>query len=294
MTRAARKDPADGSAGGRPLTPGETREAGDAGHRVGAANDGRRHVTNAAVSERVIDVHGTPVRYRVAGTGEPIVLVHGLGGSTRWWTPSLAALAESHRVHLIDLPGFGAMRGRGRFVFADAASWLGAWIDAMELRPVDVVGHSLGAAVSLRLAATRPEAVRRLVLVAPAGLRTRRLMLAHLPPLLRTVAQAPPRFLVVLAHDALRAGPRTVWRATRQLLDEDVREDLRRVRSPTLLVFGERDRLVPPALGHVFRRELAASRLLVLERAGHVPMFDRPGAFEAAVVTFLAGEPIGD
>ena len=254
----------------------------------------RREVRTTEVSEHVVDVNGTPVRYRVAGAGEPVVLVHGLAGSTRWWAPNLPALAGRHRVHLIDLPGFGAMRGGSKFVLGEAASWLGAWIDAMQLRCVDVVGHSMGAAIALRLAVTRPQTVRRLVLVAPAGLRTRRLMLSHLLPLLRAVGHAPPSFAVVLVRDALRAGPRTVWRAARQLLDEDVQEDLRRVRAPALLVFGERDPLVPAALGHVFRRELGGSRLLVLEGAGHIPMFDSPEAFQAAVLAFLAGEPVGD
>ena len=75
---------------------------------------------------------------------------------------------------------------------------------------------------------------------------------------------------------------------------EDLREDLRRVATPTLLVWGERDTLVPPAVGNLMREEIPGSRLLVLARAAHVPMFDRPKEFNAALLSFLAAEPVGD
>jgi pimeloyl-ACP methyl ester carboxylesterase len=97
----------------------------------------------------------------------------------------------------------------------------------------------------------------------------------------------------VLLRDALRAGPATLWRAARDLLAEDVSEDLRRIAAPTLLVWGERDTLVPPATGDLLRKVIEDSRLLVVEGAGHVPMFDRPEEFDAALLAFLAGEPIG-
>jgi pimeloyl-ACP methyl ester carboxylesterase len=74
------------------------------------------------------------VRYEIAGRGEPVVLVHGLSGSTRWRSRNIPALAERYCVYLLDLPGFGAMRRlRSRFVLAEAASWLSAWMEAVGL-----------------------------------------------------------------------------------------------------------------------------------------------------------------
>ena len=98
----------------------------------------------------------------------------------------------------------------------------------------------------------------------------------------------------VLAHDALRAGPATLWRTAQSLLLADVRVDLKRVRIPTLLVWGDRDPLVPATLAEVFRSEIEGSRLLLLEGCGHVPMYDRPRELARAVTSFLAGEAVGD
>ena len=89
-------------------------------------------------------------------------------------------------------------------------------------------------------------------------------------------------------------GPITLWRAARDLLAEDVRADLRKIQAPTLLVWGENDPLIPPTVGDLLRREIPDSRLLLLREAAHVPMYDRPAEFDAALLAFLAGEPVGE
>jgi pimeloyl-ACP methyl ester carboxylesterase len=240
-------------------------------------------------------VGGHPVRYRVVGEGEPVVLVHGLSGSTRWWARNIAALAVTYRVYLVDLPGFGAMRRlRRHFILPEAATWLADWMEAVGLGEAHLVGHSMGGYVCLRLAAQRPEAMRRLILVAPAGVPAGRSLFGHLVPLLLAARHAAPSFLPVLAYDAIRTGPVTLWRAARDLLAEDVREDLRSIDAPTLLIWGEKDPLIPPSVGELLRREIPGSHLLVLQNAGHVPMFDRPQEFDAALLAFLAGGSVGE
>ena len=247
------------------------------------------------VSRYEAQVGGRPVRYEAAGEGEPVVLVHGLSGSTRWWSRNVQAVAERHRIYLVDLPGFGIMHSlRRRFVLAETATWLSEWMEAVGLRRAHLVGHSMGGYLSVRLAASRPELVRRLVLVAPAGVPTERSMLGHLVPLLLAARYATPAFMPVLVRDALRTGPMTLWRAARDLLAEDVRGDLRNIEAPTLLVWGENDPLIPPAVGDLLRREIPDSRLLLLRGAAHVPMYDRPAQFDAALLAFLAGEPVGE
>jgi pimeloyl-ACP methyl ester carboxylesterase len=220
--------------------------------------------------------------------------VHGLSGSARWWARNVPALAEHYRVYVVNLPGFGAIHYPGRrFVLAEATSWLLAWMEAVGLDKAHLVGHSMGGYLSLKLAARRPEAVRKLVLVDPAGMPSGRTMLGHLGPLLLAARYATPTFLPVLMRDALYAGPFTLLRTTRDLLAEDVRADLRRVGAPTLLVWGAKDPLIPPSIGDLMRAEIPDSRLLVIGGAGHNPMFDRPEDFNKALLAFLSGEPVG-
>ncbi len=265
-------------------------EQDDGGSRRGASPGG-----SAGTSWREALVSGHPVRYEVAGEGEPVVLVHGLSGSTRWWARNVPDLAEHYRVYLVNLPGFGAFRRPARrFVLSEATSWLLAWMEAVGLEGAHLVGHSMGGYLSLKLAARRPDAVRKLVLVDPAGVPSDRTMLGHLGPLLLSARYARPTFLPVLVRDALYAGPFTLLRTARDLLAEDVRGDLHRVGMPTLLIWGDRDPLIPPSIGDVMQAEIPDSRLLVIERAGHNPMFDRPENFNRALLAFLAGDPVGE
>jgi pimeloyl-ACP methyl ester carboxylesterase len=246
-------------------------------------------------SRHKVRVRGWPIGYETAGEGEPVVMVHGLSGSTRWWSRNVQDVAERHRIYLVDLPGFGITHSlRRRFVLAETATWLSEWMEAVGLRRAHLVGHSMGGYLSVRLAANRPDLVRRLVLVAPAGVPTERSMLGHLVPLLLAARSATPAFMPVLVRDALRTGPMTLWRAARDLLAEDVRGDLRNIEAPTLLVWGENDPLIPPAVGDLLREEIPDSHLLLLQRAGHVPMFDQPKEFDAALLAFLAGESVGE
>jgi pimeloyl-ACP methyl ester carboxylesterase len=245
------------------------------------------------VTECETRVQGVPVRYRVGGMGEPVVLVHGLAGSLRWWTHTIPALARRYRVYLVDLPAYGALhRHRPRLTLAQAASWLWAWMDAVALPRAHLVGHSMGGSICAHLAAQHPDAVHRLVLVAPTGVPMGRSLPGYLLPLLRAVQAMPPRFLPLLAYDALRAGPLTLMHGARDILAQDLREDLAAIAAPTLLIWGTHDTLVPPTLGTLLQQRIPTAHLLLLERAGHVPMYDRPRAFNEVVLAFLAGQEV--
>ena len=239
-------------------------------------------------------VDGHLVRYQVAGEGEPVVLVHGLAATRLCWYPVAPALARSCRIFLVDLPGFGTVRHYpGGFVLAEAASWLQRWMAAAGLDQAHLVGHSLGGYLCLRLAVARPQVVKRLVLVAPAGVPLERSWLGHVVALLRGAVCTTPGDLGRAAYDAWQAGLITLWRVLRDLLAADVRRDLAAVAAPTLLVWGERDTVIPLSAGLTMRASIPCARLVVLPGAGHVPMIDRPGPFAAVVLAFLASQPAG-
>ncbi|HEU5440732.1 MAG TPA: alpha/beta fold hydrolase [Ktedonobacterales bacterium] len=240
-------------------------------------------------------VEGHPTRYAVCGAGDPLVLVHGLSGSWLWWARNLRALSSRYQVYLLDLPGFGTQGGLGRprFALDQTTHWLAEWMKSARVPRAHFAGHSMGGYITLHLAAHRPELVRRLVLAAPAVFPMRRSLFSEVTPLVTALRRAAPSFLPILALDALRAGPLNLLRAATALLRADLHDQLRHVSAPTLLIWGQRDVLVPPAVGEHLRDELPDARLLAIPNAGHVVMYDRPRAFDEAALGFLAGQPVG-
>src|SRR4051794_15736656 len=122
------------------------------------------------LERRRAEIRSATIAYEVAGAGPPMVLVHGLSGSSRWWRRNIGALTPYRRVYAIDLIGFGASRTRYPFALAEAAGYLTRWLDQLELARVSLVGHSMGGLIAAELAADAPERVDRLVLVDPAVL----------------------------------------------------------------------------------------------------------------------------
>ncbi|HEV2149049.1 MAG TPA: alpha/beta fold hydrolase [Longimicrobiaceae bacterium] len=230
--------------------------------------------------------------------GDPLVLLHGLSGSSRWWRRNVPALAEGFRVVVPDVIGFGRTRRRGKLPpIAQLADLLAGWMDRLALPPVDLVGHSMGGQLSVHLAARHPERVKRLVLVDSAGIPR------PLSPLtlLRFAAEvAPPRrwgdpyFLPTIVGDAALAGPRTIIRALAHILRDDVRPLLPEIAIPTLVVWGELDTIIPLEHAREFRAGIPGARLAVLRDAAHNPMVDRPEDFNRLVADFLRGESVGE
>ncbi|HEY0370425.1 MAG TPA: alpha/beta fold hydrolase [Thermoanaerobaculia bacterium] len=225
-----------------------------------------------------------------AGSGTPVVLLHGLSGSSRWWSRNFDALASRYLVAAVDLVGFGKNR---RFFglpatlppFAEVTSLLARWIETFG-EPVHVIGHSMGGQLAIELAAERPDLVRSLVLVNAAGMPFR----LDPRPHVRSLEKPPyggPGIARVLVPDFLRAGPTSVAVAGARVVRADLREMMRTIRVPTLLVWGENDPLVPLFYGEAMQREIPNSRLVVIPKAAHVAMWDAPEEFNRIVLEFL-------
>lgn len=230
-------------------------------------------------------------------TGPEVVLLHGLSGSGRWWARNLTALADHHRLLIPDLVGYGRTPLVGRVpelpVMADL---LAAWLDALELDRVDLVGHSMGGQVAVHFATRHPSRLRRLVLVDAAGIprpitpRYVARFALEIAPLWRW---GDPSFLPVIVGDAWTAGPRTLFRSIYHILRDDVRPLLPRITAPTLIVWGELDSWVPVEHALEMRRTIPNASLVILRRAAHMPMVDRPEAFNRLVIRFLEGNEVG-
>jgi pimeloyl-ACP methyl ester carboxylesterase len=225
--------------------------------------------------------------YEVTGSGPPLILLHGLSGSGRWWGRNVPAFADSFRTYTVDLPGFGASRGVRWSRLDDIADHLADWLADEGLPKAHVVGHSLGGAVAARLAARHPERVDRLVLVDAAirlrGTRT----IARPAPAVRTIGRGSLGFAPLLVRDLLRCHPWSFVAATVDALQTDWERHLRRISAPTLVIWGERDAITPLAFGHEIAEIISGARLITMAEAGHNPMWERAEAFNAEVLRFL-------
>jgi pimeloyl-ACP methyl ester carboxylesterase len=225
--------------------------------------------------------------YEVAGSGPPLILLHGLSGSGRWWGRNVPAFADSFRTYSVDLPGFGESRGVRWSRLDDIADRLADWLVAEDLSHAHFAGHSLGGAVAARLTALHPDRIDRLVLI-DAAIRPRRMRTSARPAdVVRTICHGSPGFAPLLVRDVLRCRPGSIIAATVDALQTDWEPRLRRIDAPTLVVWGERDAITPLTLGHEIAAVVPGARLITLAEAGHNPMWERAEAFNAEVLRFL-------
>ena len=272
----------------------------------------------AGFDERFLDDRATRLRYFVAGAGAPVALVHGFAGAASNFALLAPLLARHHRVLVPDLPGHGGSAplpaAPNLAAFADR---LAAIAEHERLGAATVVGHSMGGIVALRLASRRPELVDRLVLAAAAGISTTSrvaeiflVTVATLQPARRIarwrmhIARNPR--LRALMFDGLStsdgaalpeqavlgflAGSRMytdIVSAARALAREDVRLDLERVRCPSLVLWGARDKQVPLEDGFEYARRLGAP-LRVIADCGHLLVGERAEACADAIERFAS------
>ncbi|QEC48481.1 alpha/beta fold hydrolase [Baekduia soli] len=283
-----------------------------------------------APTPREIELHGHPVTYHQAGQGPVVVLVHGITSSSRTWRSVLPLLAARHTVIAPDLLGHGSSaKPPGDYSLGAHASGLRDLLVALDVPRATIVGHSLGGGVAMQFAYQFPERVERLVLVDSGGLGgevSLVLRAATLPgaeyvlPLLAAgpILSAGAAVGGALARLGLRpsADLRGWVEGFQSLGDASARRAfLHTARSvidpagqrvhagdrlyltehvPTLIVWGERDRMIPVAHGRAAHELMPGSRLEVLPRGGHFPFNDDPVWFSSLLHEFVATtEPAG-
>jgi pimeloyl-ACP methyl ester carboxylesterase len=271
---------------------------------------------------RFRDVHGYWRAFRMVGSGPPLLLIHGIGDSSETWLKVIPELARDHTVIAPDLLGHGeSAKPRADYAIAAYACGMRDLLAVLDIDSVSVVGHSLGGGIAMQFAYQFPDRCERLVLVGSGGIGH------EVHPLLRmaaapgaelglsVAASKPMRAAIRLAGPALRTGlrlgpdfdyvmeryralcPRTARRAFLRTLRAGV--DARgqvitmldrcylAAGMPTLIIWGRRDKVIPPRHARIAAEALPGSRLEMFDRSGHFPHRDEPERFAAVVEDFL-------
>lgn len=281
----------------------------------------RRARKPADIDQVEVKADGLVISSYVLGTGDPLLLLHGLGGSKITWLPLLGPLSQDHRVIVPDLPGHGGS-GKPRTEYSPKfyARVIRKLMDEFEVDQAVVIGNSMGGRVALELALRSPERVSALALLAPAvpGFRWRyvlgftrvfptewggipfplreKWMEVAIRRLFADPARLPSSAYSAAAGEFIRIYRDPVARMAffstlRHLVaerPEPFYSSLRRIKQPTLVAFGEQDRLVAPRLGVRLAQHLANSEYVALPRCGHVPQFEATQETLGVLGPFLA------
>ena len=244
--------------------------------------------TSRIVVSRRLRLQTGPLYYCESGMGTPVIMIHGVGGSSRWWFRLFPALnSNDFRAVAPDLPGFGGTPGPA-LPLKQAAKAVLQLADHLKLDRFHLCGHSMGGAVAAHLAAEQAPRVRRLVLIDSAGIPA-----FYTPRMLGRLLQpwswCPLRFYPTLVGDVIRAGPLNLARASRYASRADLRPTLQRITVPSLVIWGAKDKLIPFEDGVRVAEELPQARLESIEGARHLPMVSHPSEVGELLISFLRG-----
>jgi pimeloyl-ACP methyl ester carboxylesterase len=271
-----------------------------------------------------IELHGHRVIYHLAGSGPPVVLIHGMVNSSRHWREVALALADEHTVIAPDLIGHGdSATPRGDYSLGAHAASIRDLLAVIGIDRATIVGHSLGGGVAMQFFYQFPQRTERLVLISSGGLGD------EVSPLLRASALPGASAMLALAahpwllstlwwtggameRGRLKGGVylKAIARALRPLERPEAREaflhTLRAVidphgqrvsatdrlyllsAMPTLIVWGARDRTIPPSHGEAALSKIPHGRLAILPDAAHFPHLEDPDGLAAALASFMA------
>jgi pimeloyl-ACP methyl ester carboxylesterase len=253
-------------------------------------NGSTNQTQGAAFREGSVEADGFRIRFMEAGHGMPLVHLHGAGGMRL--TRGHDLLSRRRRVVAFEMPGFGQSPANTRTkTMAELAATMGAGVKALGIDKFNLMGTSFGSKVALWLAVQQQERVQALVLEAPAAIRPggseppsgspeemARWLFAHPErlgplPVVDPAVQAKARALV----GRLRGPDR----------DADLEQRMRGLATPTLILFGTLDRVIPPDMGRFYKALLPNGHLVFVYDAGHGISTDRPEAFAEVTDDFL-------
>ncbi len=261
-------------------------------------------------AQKEITIYGQKIHYVEAGSGPNLILLHGLGGSSQGWQFNIGPLAEKYHVFVPDQIGFGKSdKPLVNYRIRTYVDFLDQFCKQLKIERPTLIGNSMGGWIAAIYAATYPDRVDKLVLADAAG---------YAPPKdfdtrafygLNPTTRAEMKVLVskvfynkaflsdaaIDQSMAARFGAGdgyTIKSITESIIrGEDFLDDVvKTIKTPTLIVWGREDGLVPLSDGERFHKDIAGSTLIVFDQCGHVPNIEKAGEFNAAVIKFLGAQ----
>jgi pimeloyl-ACP methyl ester carboxylesterase len=270
------------------------------------------------------DVRNIRIGYTDQGSGDVLLLIHGLGSNAKGWKMNMAALSERHRVIAVDLPGYGhSSKDYYPYSLSFYAEVLTEFLTELGIEEATFVGHSMGGQIAIIAALDHPERVDKLVLIAPAGIEEfeegekdwfRSVAVPELTKdatvrqidinLKRNFYVYPPEaeFMVtdriqVRGASDFEMYAYAVAQNIKAMVNEPTTDRLKDITQPTLVIFGEYDALIPNVflhggstreVGETAEAEIPNAQLVMVDNAGHFVQFEKPEEVNRAMLRFLS------
>ncbi|MCL7452175.1 MAG: alpha/beta fold hydrolase [Anaerolineae bacterium] len=224
-------------------------------------------------------IRGSLVHYETLGRGQPIVFIHGWLGSWRYWVPIMEDLATDHRTYALDLWGFGdSDKGRDLYDIDGYVELVLDFMDALGIGRAPLVGHTLGAAVAARLAASHPERVSRVLAIGlplSADSINRRLLTTGPNDTMARLFWHRQRPHAEVELGIPKMAQNAVALTIQSVARLDMRQTLAEVQAPLLMVYGDRDNVISSDDTEELAEPQYAARTILFLEAHHFPMLDQ-------------------
>jgi len=253
--------------------------------------------------ERQILINNVKTNIKISGEGEPLLILHGWGGSSDSWIKTQAILSKNgFKVIAPDLPGFGkSITPPIPWEVKDYSNFILGLTQELNLKNFFLLGHSFGSRIAVKFALAFPEKVKKLILCNASGIKGRTGVKTWLIYQIARVGNAifTPRvlarfrdhsrnlfYIFIRHHDYVKADG-TMKETLKKVCQEDLLPILSEIKTKTLIIWGDKDKMVPVKFAHIFKKNIEDSELIILPRIGHSPHLEVPGTLAEIILSFL-------
>lgn len=254
--------------------------------------------------EKKVLIRGLEANYKIQGDGSPLLILHGWGNSSDAWIAIQKILAKREfKVIVPDLPGFGKSKTpKKSWNVDDYVWWLQSFIEKAKIRkPLFILGHSFGGRIAIKFSVKYPEKIKSQVLLGSAGIKSNLnfkqkviFLLAKIGNYLfskKTLVEfgniARNIFYKIIREKDYVKLNETMKGTIKKILNEDLLGSLPNIKTKTLLVWGQQDKMIPIKHAYLMKEKIPNSKLIILPDSGHSPQRDNPKRLAQIIIRFL-------
>lgn len=254
------------------------------------------------IEEKEISILGLKTNYKIGGKGFPLLILHGWNGSSDSWRKVIENLDNDFQVICPDFPGFGKSETpKIAWNLDDFVNWLRNLVDFLNLEKFFLLGHSFGGRVAIKFSICFQEKVKALILANSAGIKQNLdfkgwiiFQLSKIgnvlfsPKILFRFKDWARNFFYQIFRIKDWAKAKGVMRETmKKVIEEDLLSELEKIKIKTLIIWGEKDKIIPLKYANIFREKIKNSDLKILSKTHHSPHLEKPEILAKVIRNFL-------